>query len=408
MAGLIKKGNKWHAFYRINGRARRPSTGFDVIPKDGMKPAQSRKLAEQAADILEQQEKKLITGNAAATALRALADMVDDAPILTAREYLTAYRPDGKVQNQANARRAVKLLLDFLTARKLDMLPLSEVKRKHCEDFLGELLQEVAVGTVRTHKAHVTAAFNRAIQAEMIRVNHFSAIKMQDIENRYSPETKGKDKTEKENFTEEEVQTILYSFPQPWSDLAAVGYFTGGQRIGDCYSLTWEQVDFERGLIRIKTQKTARNQVCPLLPELRRRLEARRTLTTDKEEPYVFPELVRIAERSKGRVSTDFTSLLRLHGILPEKYDQPKKKGRRKNVSPKSFHSLRHTTASFMQERGVSQAVSMDVVGHDSVAVHEAYTSTSLAARAEALSKLADAVRPTDATSTPNRNCRHD
>ncbi len=392
MAGIFKRGNKWWAMWYEGSEKRRKATGIDVHPKTG-KAAANKAAAMQIAEAYERAGKGQASAEAIATALYAAADAIGKRDLVTAREFLTSYRPAGLPQSQANAYRAVNLFLDFLTARKLDVFALADIKRKHCEEFLGERLQEVAEGTVKSCRAKLTAAFNKAIKDELITTNPFSLVSMPDVVNRYSPETKGKDKTERELFTPAELQTILFLLPRPYCDLAAVSYYTAGQRLNDCVNLTWEQVDFEGGFIRFCTQKTAKRLALPLMPELRRRLEARRKLTTDKGNPYVFPELAMQAARSRGVISVQFGMLLKSYGIVQE---QPAvaKKGKRRNVATKSFHSIRHTVVSFMRAGGVPADVSRSVVGHDSEAVERIYFKATADSQMNALSVLADAIQP--------------
>ncbi len=304
MASLKLRGGKYYAqFYDKDGKQCRVSTGIDVTPKDGSKPAINRRRAQHAADIIERRAKGETSGADAAAALHALASMVADTPSLTVREYLERYEPSGGESNRNNARRAVRLFLDFLTARNMDSIALADVKPKTCAEFLGEMLQSVASGTVGVYRNHLTAAFNRAAREELLTRNAFALVRMDEVMTQYAPDMKGRDKTERDPFTPAEMQKILFEFPQPWCDLAAVSFFTGGQRIGDCCTLTWGQVDFESGLVHICTQKTAKKLAQPLDPELRRRLEAIRAQMADKTEPHVFPTLARQFARSKGTVS---------------------------------------------------------------------------------------------------------
>ena len=392
MAGLFRRGNVWWAMRYEGTKKCRKSTGVEVQPKGG-KAAANKAAAMQIAEAYERAGKGEASTEALAAALHAVGDTLSKANIVTAREYLTSYRPGGLPQSQSNALRAVALFLAFLTKRKLDMFALADVKRKHCEEFLGELLQEVAEGTVKTHRARLAAAFNAAVKDEVITVNPFTHVSMAEVVNRYSPETKGKDKTERETFTTEELQTIFYRFPQPYCDLAAVSYYTAGQRLNDCVHLKWEQVDFENELIRFCTQKTAKRLVLPLMPELRRRLEKRRALTTDKENPYVFPALVMQAAKTRGGASVQFGSLVKAFGIVKE---QPAvvKKGRRRNQSPKTFHCIRNTAITRLREGGVPADVSRSVVGHDSEAVERAYYRPSAGAQMNALNVLAETAPP--------------
>ncbi len=331
MAGIYKRGNKWGAIFYVNGEKKRTSTGIEIIPSDGRTAIRNKKLAQQVADTMEMHAKKQASGATLAASLRALANTLEDTPSLTSREYLENYPPSGRDQNQLNSQRAIKLFLKYLRAHKLDSFALSDIKRKHCEEFLGERIQEVAEGTVRTYRSHLSAAFNRAVAEELINRNPFEHVNMGDVVNRYSAELKGRDKTERETFTVEEMRTILFDLPQPYRDLAAVSYYSGGQRIVDCITLTWDQVDFKNNLIHFCTEKTAKKLAHPLMPELRSRLLARKKLSTDPNERRVFPALDEARKRSSGLVSTQFTNLLRAYGIIKEKPAEVKK-GRRRAV----------------------------------------------------------------------------
>ena len=46
-----------------------------------------------------------------------------------------------------------------------------------------------------------------------------------------------------------------------------------------------------------------------------------------------------------------------------------KGRGARRNTSSLSFHCLRHTTTSVLKNKGVSHAIAMELIGHDSEAV---------------------------------------
>ena len=82
-------------------------------------------------------------------------------------------------------------------------------------------------------------------------------------------------------------------------------------------------------------------------------------------EEWVHPRL-----RYHSNPSYEFTQLVRLHGIglVGEKAG-----GRRRVWHSKTFHSLRATVATMLQASGVSQGMAMELVGHESAAVHAAY-----------------------------------
>ncbi len=380
IASLIKRGNKWVAQWYGEGlKIVRKTTGIDVVPKDGKSAARNKKQARQVAEMMERHAKGQVSGAALAASLRSLADTFDDTPALSVREYLEDYRPGGRAQNQSNARRAIARFLAFLSAHKQDGYALGDIKPKICDKFLGSMLQDISTGTVLKYKQHLSGAFNRAVRDELITVNPFGLLRIDSIINQYAPELRGRDKTEREPFTADEMRKILFEFPQPWRDLAAVSFYTGGQRIGDCCLLRWEQVDFERGLIHFRTQKTAKRITHPLPDELRLRLEGRKAATTDREQAFVFPLLAHQYVRASSMVSTQFTALLRAKGIIEDRAER-KLTGQRRAMVTKSFHCIRHTVVSTL--RGSNQ-VSVDicraVVGHDSETVERAYFSASVA-----------------------------
>ena len=50
-----------------------------------------------------------------------------------------------------------------------------------------------------------------------------------------------------------------------------------------------------------------------------------------------------------------------------------------------SFHCLRHTATSLLKNAGVSEAVAMDIIGHDSRAISANYTHIEVAAKRKAV-----------------------
>ena len=44
--------------------------------------------------------------------------------------------------------------------------------------------------------------------------------------------------------------------------------YLGGQRLGDVAMLRWDAVDWEKGVVKLVTQKTGREMVVPMVPAL--------------------------------------------------------------------------------------------------------------------------------------------
>jgi integrase len=59
-----------------------------------------------------------------------------------------------------------------------------------------------------------------------------------------------------------------------------------------------------------------------------------------------------------------------------------------REVNPLTFHSLRHSLASWLRDVGASESLAMEIVGHDSVSVDRAYVHSDAKLMREALNRL--------------------
>jgi hypothetical protein len=82
-------------------------------------------------------------------------------------------------------------------------------------------------------------------------------------------------------------------------------------------------------------------------------------------------------QRKTGNLSNQFAELLAAAGLRRKKNHKSTGKGRgkRRNVEPLSFHSLRRTATTLLHEGGVPSAVAQALIGHDTEAMHELYIS---------------------------------
>ncbi len=382
--------------HRKSTRIRVPANFTRKPGKNGRRiPTQAEKDAQSIAETWEKLAKGHVSNDNAQALLIAAAKMkAESSPI--AKDWLTRYQPRGGEQNHSNSRRSISLFIEFLEKNDIPNIRLADITKQHSKQFLGEQLRDngLATGTVDSYRNHLSRAFKVAIEEEVLKgLNPFALVKMKDIRLEYIPERKGSDKLERRPFTADELKIILNDFPQPFRDLAAVSFFTGGQRIGDCIRLQWSQVDFKKGLVTFKTQKTGKLLVQPLTPSLRQRLEARQQRKASNASPYVFPDLMQQAERSKGIISTRFTALLYAYGIQHEETSFTNQGNKRKN-RVLSFHCLRYSAVTALRVGGISADVSRAVVGHDSEAIERIYFNPDHENKRNALAVLEAILQP--------------
>src|SRR5262245_58982278 len=83
----------------------------------------------------------------------------------------------------------------------------------------------------------------------------------------------GRKAEQKRPFTIAELQAILAVADPEWRSLILFGLYTG-QRLSDLVSLSWNNIDLERGEVRLVTSKTSRTMIIPMAPPLRSHIES--------------------------------------------------------------------------------------------------------------------------------------
>ena len=181
---------------------------------------------------------------------------------------------------------------------------------------------------------------------------------------------------------------MLEELPSEWRSMVIFSLYTGGQRLGDMATLTWEQIDTENQIIILKTGKTKRPMRIPIVATLAEHIK-----TLSRNSEYVHPVAARRYERNgSANLSEQFRKELEYSGIVSKLKSAHGSRSRA--VSPKSFHCLRATAATLLHTSGVDAALAREVVGHDSKKAHQLYIRPDDEQRRTALEKLADAMTP--------------
>ena len=393
----IGTGRIWYAFYDdASGKRHRKSTGLPVAGNSTMTPAQTKATAQHMADSMEAVAKGNTTYTRAADALRAVAQMHGMGAVMpSVRDFLTAFQGQAGAKTESNRRRAFNAFLEWLGSRadmRLDMLT-----RPDMEKFFRHSLSLVAVGTVGLFRTNLAAAFNKAVDDELLLRSPMPRLNLAKLAKEVNPEL-GRDKVKRLPFTSDELRLIVTKFPAPWCDMALVAAMTGGQRLGDVCCLRWDCIDFTAGRLSFSSGKTDKEMDIPLHSLLHDRLQGIYRVQKGKEE-YVFPNMARRYLRGDGSMSTEFTSLLKAWGIVKTDTEKAALKGKRKNVSPKSFHSFRHAVVSTLRtDASITADLARAIVGHDSEDVERSYYTASQAEKLRGLDLIANVITTAGAT----------
>lgn len=200
---------------------------------------------------------------------------------------------------------------------------------------------------------------------------------------------KSRGEAKRRAFTVPELQRVLAacSDDKEWRGLVLFGLYTG-QRLGDLARLTWRQINAEREEIAFTARKTGRRMVLPLVPTL---LEYLTSLeASDTPDASLFPESAK-ATRT-GTLSNRFYEILVDAGLAPKRSHSKRATGRdtKREPSPLTFHSLRHSAVTLLKAAGVSNALAMEIVGHETEAISRGYTHISTDDLRREMAKLPD------------------
>jgi integrase len=386
MASLRKHPRSpfWFACFTLSdGRRTQRSTGTD-----------DKKQAERIANKYEDAAREAGQGRfIESRARRTIADIFSIAngetlPGSTVADFLTSWlkRKELEAGDKTRARyeTVADQFKDHLGAKaKRDI---ANVTAADITKFRDTLAKRVTVGTVNVSLKILRSAFAQARRDGLIDVNEAERVTLL--------KRKRKDRFERRAFTLAELKRILEVAGDEWRGMILFGLYTG-QRLGDLASLTWQNLDLQRREIRLVTGKTGRQQILPLAAPLISHID---TLTAgDKPDAPLFPRIYETAQRHKhaGNLSNEFFNVLVDAGMATKKTHKATGKGRgaKREQNEVSFHSLRHTATTLLKSAGVSDAVAMEFVGHDSKSVSRQYTHIPTEMLKDAAAKMPDVLK---------------
>lgn len=197
------------------------------------------------------------------------------------------------------------------------VVEMAAVTPEIAESYMAKL--EASKVSGRTYNAALSllrGAFERLRVRAGLLVNPFAANLIAKEENT----------VHRQPFTLEEVRYLLETAAiadPPIHDLITTGLCTA-LRLGDACCLTWSSIDLNAGVIRVKSMKTGEPVFVPILPLLRRVLDARRAGTAKTD---VFPEFAGLYRRDPKQLHERLNRVFALAGFRPgpDDHGEPEK-----------------------------------------------------------------------------------
>lgn len=233
-------------------------------------------------------------------------------------------------------------------SKKINNVLLLDIKVNQVQEFLSETFQRTEKGAelyLRTLKA----SFNRAVDWGYINENPFKKVKLPKSQKSFPV-----------FISEEELNKILGNIKnEELGRLSTLAFFTG-MRLGELTNLKWSEVDLKSRLITITNDKS---------------------FSTKSKKDRIVPISKKIIDMLKGKMKEANKSEFVFSKTDGIKFNNDyvsknfKKAVRKTEVDEKiHFHTLRHSFASRLVQKGVSIYIVMELLGHKDVTTTQIYS----------------------------------
>ena len=289
---------------------------------------------------------------------------------------------------------SVNISFDHLADYLSNQFSINSIQAKDIENFLIHIQKKVKKG-YRVYYRTLKAAFNKAVEWGYVNVNHFQKVKLPKKQ-QVNPAFMNCDQL---TLICEKIESGVVK------DIAIFGFYTG-MRLNEIINLTWRNVDLEARIITVGDENfttKGRNQryipICEEALKVIENLELR--MQNEKQKRNTKIQLVTLIGDASNSSSHD--SELRLG--MTNRFVFCKKDGSKycgNYVSRKfknaciavgmneaiHFHSLRHSFASNLVQKGVPLYTIKELLGHSSISTTEIYSHLNMDSLREAIKKL--------------------
>lgn len=243
----------------------------------------------------------------------------------------------------------IKPVIGKKPLRDIHSLDIERIKKKMKDKGKAPRTIEYCLAVTRQ-------VFNYAIRHDIILENPVNKVKKPKYENRRT-----------RYLTHKEAESLLIALKEKSVDMhdqALISLHTG-MRAGEVFSLKWNDIHFDTGhiLIRGETAKSGKDRVVYMTSLVRSMLEER---VNNKINDYVFYD-----RRHKGRIDRVSATFTRTIEELKLNKEALNKRDR------VTFHTLRHTFASWLAIAGENLYNIKELLGHSTIALTERYSHLS-------------------------------
>jgi integrase len=296
------------------------------------------------------------------------------------RSFADSWLASGKVQwapaSYLAYEKTAKLFTEFLGSRAGS--DIVQITRADIVNFRNRMAETRSIDTTNGHLKKLRMIFKAARRDRYVIENPAEFVDPLKDRSRNT-------EASRRALTIQEIRAVLRVADPEWQSLIKFGLYTG-QRLGDLARLTFANIDLETDEIRLITAKTGKRLSIPMAAPLRDHVLSLSWRDDPKApiHPMAFATVT-----AHGRVvslSNQFVELLAQAGLREVRTHASRGIGREvKRERPQiSFHSLRYSAVSLLKAAGIPHATVQELIGHESSAVSQQYTTVDEAAKRKA------------------------
>ncbi|MCL5030081.1 MAG: site-specific integrase [Bacteroidetes bacterium] len=297
------------------------------------------------------------------------------AQIVTLRVFTDEYMYLIKNNCSASYAESVQLSFNHLTGFFDIQRTLCSIQQKDVENFLVYLQQKVKKGYV-VYFRNLKAAFNKAREWKYVSENFFTKVKLPK-----------KQKAMPVFINSDQLSTIGDQIKNEVVRNVVVFAFYTGMRLDEIVNLRWKNVDVEKRIITVGDENfitKGRNQrFIPICEEAEKAIE-NLELRIQNENKNIIS--IRSQKYNRDFVFCKSNGERFTGDYISKRFKLACKAAGFDNTI--HFHSLRHSFASNLAQKGVSLYTIKELLGHSSISTTEIYSHLNVESLREAIKKL--------------------
>jgi len=261
------------------------------------------------------------------------------------KEYINYVKQNKTRHYIRSIKLSFKQFMDFIGD-----IPLNQISTRLIDKFISGIYSRSPYAA-KLYYSTIKAAFTKAVDWNYLNENPFKKIKAPKMSKSF-PVFISKS---------ELIEILNKTKTQLLKDIFTTAFYTG-MRLGELLNMKWNWIDFSQNIITIKNSdefisKSKRERIIPVHTKVKVILQSLFPICKQEQNNFIFYRYASI------KLNEDFVS---------KQFKQAVRDAKLNNDI--HFHSLRHSFASALVQRGVSLYAVKELLGHEDIKTTQIYS----------------------------------